>query len=327
MTNIGIRSINLNWLKPVLLGLSLSILLQIPRTAAAQTFQSPATGYSGITLSGAPGLAYFNNKLYVAFKANDSSNYLYITTSSDGSTFSTPATQYSSVILTGSPALTVFNGVLFIAYLNPSNSELMMVDSTDGVNFSAPYAIEAPGIGPFYSSSSPSLTVFNNQLIIAYLDLSSGYERYSTSTNGATFVGPGPISTYTASSAPALTAYNGILYASFQEASNHDLVVATSQDGSAFTYQTAYSGIQIGGQPSMVGSVYGLVVSFRSNDGYHVLFVTSGNSAAGLAVPATGYTGIRMGSDPGMAVFGTNQIYLAFQSNDSYHILFVTHTN
>ncbi|OBQ09394.1 MAG: hypothetical protein AN482_11755, partial [Anabaena sp. LE011-02] len=60
---------------------------------------TPAKGYPGITFQGSPTMTVFNNKLYIAFKANDSSNTLYVTSSSDGVNWTTPAKGYPGIVL------------------------------------------------------------------------------------------------------------------------------------------------------------------------------------------------------------------------------------
>ncbi len=91
-------------------------------------------------------MAAFNGRLYIAFKANDSSNTLYVTSSSDGVNWTTLAKGYSGITFQGSPTMTVFNNKLYIAFkANDSSNILYVTSSSDGVNWTTP-AKGYPGI-------------------------------------------------------------------------------------------------------------------------------------------------------------------------------------
>ncbi|MBW4027708.1 MAG: hypothetical protein HIU93_09920 [Acidobacteria bacterium] len=202
-----------------------------------------------------------------------------------------------------------------------------MTYTSDGTNFATPYTLGSAGSGPFNSFLGPALAVFNNEMVLGYIDQYTGYADFAASTDGRTFSGPATISSQTTASAPSLAVYNGVLYSAIQSTTNHQLVIDSSTNGQVFSNETSYPGITMGSAPAISGSNYGLVVAFMSNDSYHILFTTSGPSGSQLASPASEYSGIRMGSAPGLSTgFDASVLYLAFQSNDSYHWLFVTKT-
>lgn len=305
---------------------SVLFILLLATFTHAQTFQSPATGYSSIRIGGAPGTAIFNGNLYIAFRSNDSSNTLFITSSSDGLNFA-PATYYPNVQLYGSPALTVYKGLLYLAYRDLYDQNLQLMYSSDGVNFSTPYAVASVG-GNFQSGTSPALTAFNGLLYIAYVDAYTSYPSFASSADGVTFSGSASTSTYTTASPPALAVFNNQLVSAIQ-APNHMLVLDVSTDGISFGAHYPYPNILMGTSPSLaVYNLSKLVVTFQSNDQYHLLFQATGYDAATMANPATGYAGIKIGDATAMAFGGLSgapsYLYCAFQSDDSYHVLFIT---
>ncbi|HLJ00808.1 MAG TPA: hypothetical protein VKT76_13905 [Bradyrhizobium sp.] len=94
-----------------------------------------ANGINGIKLQNNPAMAAFNGKLYIAFKANDESNKLYVTSSDDGMNFP-KAKGYNDIRLQNSPAMAAFNGKLYIAFKsNDSMDKLYVTSSDDGTNF------------------------------------------------------------------------------------------------------------------------------------------------------------------------------------------------
>jgi hypothetical protein len=72
----------------------------------------PAQPDNQIQLQGRPAMAVFNNKLYMAFRANDASNLLYVTSSSDGQSW--PQASSLGIQLQDNPALAVFSQLQYL---------------------------------------------------------------------------------------------------------------------------------------------------------------------------------------------------------------------
>ncbi|MBG1268155.1 alpha/beta hydrolase, partial [Nostoc sp. WHI] len=108
-------------------------------------------------------LAVFKGKLYLAYKANEAANYIWITSSSDGQNWS-DLNKVSGQSTSGSPALAVFNNQLYLAYkANEAANYIWITSSSDGQNWSDLNKVSGQS-----TSGSPALAVFNNQLYLAY---------------------------------------------------------------------------------------------------------------------------------------------------------------
>ncbi|VVE58464.1 hypothetical protein PHO31112_05323 [Pandoraea horticolens] len=114
----------------------------------------------GIATLKSPALATFNKKLFVVHVANDSSNYIHYSRSTDGTTWKTPegviqdkATK--AYAATGqAPAAVTFDGKLWVAYVNASNQ--LSFATFDGTAWSL-----AGSITEITITGSPTLEVYN----------------------------------------------------------------------------------------------------------------------------------------------------------------------
>ena len=121
------------------------------------------TSSPSISMGSSPSFANFNGKLYVAFRANDSSNSLWIASSTDGVNFGSQ-TNYGNIQMGSAPSLTVFNNQLYVAFqANDPSHKLFVTSSSDGVNFSA-----ATGYSNIQIGGSPSLAALNGTLYVAF---------------------------------------------------------------------------------------------------------------------------------------------------------------
>jgi len=98
-----------------------------------------ASAVSTLPASKGTSLAVFNNRLYVAFIANDPSNRILVCSSADGTTWTdnTFINQYSNF----SPSLTVFNNKLYVAFIATNNGGILVCSSADGTTWTANTAI------------------------------------------------------------------------------------------------------------------------------------------------------------------------------------------
>jgi frataxin-like iron-binding protein CyaY len=126
----------------------------------------PATPYPNILLGNSPAMAVFNNELYLAFQANDSSNTLFVTSSPDGVTWP-DATQIPNVQMGGVPSMTTFNGKLYVAFrANDKTNDAFIASSSDGVHFTSQDLFEPITQGTL--PSDPTLVAYNNTLYYIY---------------------------------------------------------------------------------------------------------------------------------------------------------------
>jgi hypothetical protein len=129
----------------------------------------------------APSLAFFENRLYVAFIANNSGNGVLVCSTADGTTWTdnTSINQASKF----RPSLAVFNNRLYVAFIsNDSNNGVLVCSTADGVSWTDNTSINQS------SQFAPSLAVFNNRLYVAFIANNSGNGVLICSTaDGATW--------------------------------------------------------------------------------------------------------------------------------------------
>jgi hypothetical protein len=247
--------------------------------AWAQDLSFPAaTEYANLQMGSAPSMAVFNNKLYVAFRSNDSRNILFLTSSSDGVNFPA-ATGYTNIAMGSAPSLAVFNNKLYVAFLsNDSRNILFITSSSDGVNFPA-----ATGYSNMVMGGAPSLAAYNGQLFVAFKANDSSNQLFTaSSSDGINFSAGTPSAADTMGSDPALAVFNNQLVVAFRanDASNK-LFVSTSSTGTNFPAATGYPGILMGNGPALAVFNNTLYVSFQANDDSHTLFVAAGTATSG----------------------------------------------
>jgi hypothetical protein len=216
-----------------------------------------------ITLQNSPAMAVFEDKLYIAFKANDASNQLFVASSEDG-TFPKPARGYSSVRMGGSPAMAVFKDKLYIAFkANDASNQLFVASFKDGT-FSAP----AIGYSSVRMGGNPAMAVFKDKLYIAFKANDASNQLFVASSEDGTFSAPAiGYSSVRMRRNPAMAVFKDKLYIAFKanDASNQ-LFVASSEDGTFSAPAIGYKAIQMGDNPAMAVFKDKLYIAFKAND-------------------------------------------------------------
>jgi hypothetical protein len=108
-----------------------------------------------------PSLAVYNNKLYVAFVAANSSGNVLIA-SYDGTNWSNDTN--INQVTRAAPALIVYNNELLVVFADNGLHDHLLYISSDGTNWPA-----STWVPDQYTSSAPVMAVLNNKLYIAYL--------------------------------------------------------------------------------------------------------------------------------------------------------------
>jgi hypothetical protein len=115
--------------------------------------------YPSITLNFNPGLAVFNNTLFIATETNADSHDIIYYTSTDGLTLSSANTGAASDQTSTAPTLAVFNNVLYLGFRsNDSSDNFLYKFTTDGTTWS--------------SSIEPHIGIGGNPLLVAATTLS-----------------------------------------------------------------------------------------------------------------------------------------------------------
>lgn len=250
-----------------------------PVGAVAQTLNLPAaTPFANFQMGSGPAMAVFNNKLYVAYLANDSSNILYITSSADGVNFAA-ATAYPNIQMGSAPSLGVFNGRLYVAFRsNDSRNILFISSASDGVTFPT-----ATGYTNIAMGGAPSLAVFNSQLFVGFRANDSSNILFTTSSSdGVTFPAGTPSPAVAMGSDPSLAVLGSQLYVAFRaNDSSNQLFVTSSSTGTGFPGATGYPGMVLGAGPALATFNGTLYVSFQAGDSSNRLFVAAASATSG----------------------------------------------
>jgi hypothetical protein len=171
--------------------------LLICSSADGQTWTGPIS-VNGQTSRTAPSLAAFNNRLWVAFVANDGSNQLLICSSADGQTWTGPISVHGQLSKTA-PSLAVFAGPfddftphhhidrLWVAFVaNNSTDSVLLCSTHDGQTWTDNTRV---GEG---SQTAPSLAVRYHQMWIGFIANNASHEVLALWTlDGLDWYGPG----------------------------------------------------------------------------------------------------------------------------------------
>ncbi|MGO8758124.1 MAG: hypothetical protein ACLQG3_08370 [Terracidiphilus sp.] len=120
------------------------------------------TNFPSVTLNFNPGLAVFNDSLYIAIETDANSHNLYYYTTTGGTTLLGPYTGTATNQSSTAPTLAVFNNVLYLGFRsNDSKDNFLYMYSTDGVNWS--------------SSIEPHVGIGGNPILAVAPDLPGSY--------------------------------------------------------------------------------------------------------------------------------------------------------
>ena len=259
----------------------------------------------GETMGGAPALATFNNVLYIAFRANDSSNVLWLDSSSDGVTLQGARILGAGLPVTmgSDPSIAAYAGALYVAFKSASTDNLVVCQIPDP-QFGKAYCTQQN----LHIVGTPSLTSYNDHLYVGFqkspqygepsnqLEIAYAKEPYPTSPNTILF---GNYNTYPTriGAPPAIVGYFGVIYAAFQaDDPGHNLFLqAFPLDLTSLYGSAARLAPQIGPTPAL--TVAGnftntLIIAFEANDPYqHLWFEAFDNTGLHPAIQNNAFIG------------------------------------
>ncbi len=317
-------------------------------TSGAYVTSSPQT----LTGMGQSATIAFGGGIYVAFQSH-SGNYLWVELSSDGQHYTNPGTAFKSILMSYAPSILEFNNLLYVAYTTPSGG-IDVIDSGDGVSFSAPVSVYAPtGIGTDVPvTSPPTLAVFNGALYVFwesnYTITSDGVNyndnmiQSSVTPDGVNWTegnGDGALCNYgwnnnigelrpMSNSAVGAAVFNGNLYVAAQLGSGADgsneLAVCSTATG--YNY---YPSIMPGSGISATVYNGSLYLAFKYNHSGNELELTGTEDGTNFTTPVTSYgNDIINGNNeiaPSIIPFN-GELYVYFTKSDSAHELLVSHS-
>ncbi len=237
----------------------------------------------GETMGGAPALAVLYQTLYIAFRANDNSNVLWLDSSVDG--VRTDGAHILGaglpVVMGSDPSLAVLDGFLYVAFKSATSDNLFVCQIYDlrgGATYCTEQALHIVG--------TPSLVGYDDRLYVAY----QKSPQYGSPSNQL-----------------------GIAYAYPPSPSNFHTIV--------FDHYNSYNTL-IGGPPAIAGYLWNLYVAFQAYDAGHNLFLqTFPLSLSSPPGPAIRYE-TRIGPTPALTLAGNQgTLMIAFEADDPYQHL------
>ena len=270
-----------------------------------------------------PSVAVFNSKLVVLFKANDPSNRIYATSSSNGATWPAAAKINNTDSTPASPTACVFNNRLYAIWkANDPSNRMYYSASADGVAWPAGQTINNTDSTPLAAGAC----VFNGKLYLFWkANDASNRIYYSASSNGTSWPGGAVINGVDSTRAtPVPCVFNNRLYVFWKanDPSNR-IYYSASANGTSWP-----SGALINNADSTPDSlsalVYGsnLLLFWKANDASNRIFVSA--SANGTSWPAGRQINV-VDSTPvavDSVVFNNNPYVFWKANNSSNRILF-----
>ncbi|EFA85764.1 hypothetical protein PPL_00994 [Heterostelium album PN500] len=281
------------------------------------------TGYVGITDS--PAYGQLGSTLYCFHHGYGVNHELWYTTSTNGATW-TADTQVIGVQMKYSPSVVMFLSSLLAFHNGSPNAPagtLHYVKAT-GSTVTGDTYVYVPQ--PVYRiANSPSATVFNNLLYVAYQG--GGIEGHpegngqlilASSTDGETNnwnfkIVPG----VTLTGSPSMATFNGKIYIVFcNTALGNGVYVTSSTDTNTWTTPALIPNVQVSGDPKLTATASKLVLVHRHPTNAKLHVVTCNNLGVWSSDQVVNTSD--MSQDPGVGVFNGKVIAGLTTSNDAY---------
>ncbi len=245
--------------------------------------------------------------------------------------FSVPPTEYSNIQVggqlygMGGVGTAIWNNRLYVAYTqNNYQGGTLLTYTSDGVNFS-PSTIVPVGGATGFSASNPALTVFNNQLYIAFVD-QYNIPVYTSTSDGVTFAALHAACSTTATASPGMVAYKNNLYMGYMTASGHNLALCniTPPQKNPAPYATVYSNISLGDSPSLAVFNNTLYIAYRNDSGNHYLYLATSTDGINLTL-SNAANSSHTSTAPSIAIHN-GILYIMFRQNSSGDHLYYTYS-
>jgi hypothetical protein len=266
----------------------------------------------------------FNNKLYAVWKANDPSNRIYFSGSSDGQTWPNGVRINNADSTPASPAACVFNNKLYLSWkANDSSNRIYFSPSTNGTSWPNGVQINSADSTP----TAPAACVFNNKLYLFWkANDSSNRIYFSPSTNGTSW--PNGVRINNADSTPAAPAacvFNNKLYL-FWKANDASNAIYWSRSTNGTSWP---NGVKINGADSTPAALAACVLNnklylfWRANDSSKRIYFSASSDGqtwpAGKQVNTFDSTPTSVAAAPFQ-----NNAYLFWKANDPSNRIYYT---
>jgi hypothetical protein len=244
-----------------------------------------------------PALAFFNGKLYMAWKGIERDDRIFYT-AFNGTSWAAQ-TLIPGIATSSGVALAVFNGKLYMAWKGMLADQGIYWASFDGSNWTAQSQLS--GVG---TSTGPRLAVFNNKLYMAWKGLEGDQGIYWSSFNGTSWAAQQNIAGVATSVGPALAVFNNVLYAAWKGEYGDQGIYYSTFNGTSWAAQKNIAGVASSEGPSLAvfnGRLYAAWKGMTADQSLWFSFFNGSAWAAQANIPGT-WSSI----GPSIAVMGSN---------------------
>ena len=264
-----------------------------------------------------PGLAVFNNKLFMAWKGIEHDQRIFWS-SFDGAHWA-PQQFVSNVATSCGPSLAVFDGKLFMAWKGMNADEGIWWSSFNGSTW-APQQ-EVPGVA---TSTGPSLAVFDGRLYMGWKGMISDQGIWWSSFDGSHWAPQKEVANVATSVGPQLAVFQGALYAIWKGMNEDQGLWYSHFNGTAWVPQKQVPGVATSEGASICVFGNKLHAAWKGmNDDQRIWTATfDGMSWSAQSMIA----GVGTSVGPSLALFN-GQLFMTWKGINGDDRVFYTHYN
>jgi len=264
-----------------------------------------------------PGLAVFNNHLYMAWKGIEHDQRIFWS-NFDGSTWA--AQQFVAGVGTScGPSLAVFNGQLYMAWKGINADQGIYYSSFNGTSW-APQQL-VPGV---WTSTGPSLAVFNGKLYMAWKGMVTDQRIWWTTFDGTHWAAQQVVSGVATSVGPQLAVFQNKLYMIWKGMNLDQGLWYSSFNGAAWAAQQQVPGVGTSEGASIAVFNNVLYAAWKGMNDDQRIFYSRFNGTSWVA--QTLIPGIGTSAGPALSVFN-NQLYMTWKGITGDDRVFYSHFN
>lgn len=263
-------------------------------------------------------------QLYLAWKANDSSNRIISSGSGNGSTWPNGNPINTKDSTSAGPAMVSFKGMLYLFWkANDSSNRIFFSTSDDGKTWQPGTPINKVDS----TTDSPAAIIFNDKLYVVWkANDSSNHLYYSASADGQSWPNGKSINTVDSTSAdPAAAVFNNELYVIWKASdSSNRIWYSASADGVAWPRGTVINNTD-STSAGPAASAFGgkLYIAWKANSSSNRIYYSASSDGVTWPAGATINKTDSTSASPALAVFNS-ELAMAWKSNDSSNRIYST---
>lgn len=264
-----------------------------------------------------PGLAVFNNQLYMAWKGIEHDQRIFW--SHFNGTAWAPQQLVSGVATSCGPSLAVYNGRLYMAWKGMDADMGIWVSYFNGTTWSPQV-----NIGGIATSTGPALAVYNGRLYMAWKGMMSDERIWWSSFNGTTWTPQQFVPGIASSVGPQLAVFQNALYMIWKGMDLDQGLWYSHFNGTAWAAQSQVPGVGTSEGASIAVFNNMLYAAWKGVTSDQRIFYSLFNGTSWVAQKLIGGIGTSVG--PSLATFN-NALYMAWKGIAGDDRVFYSHFN